>query len=789
MNRIWADAFWQDLRYASRSLRKSRGYTAAAVLLVTLGIAATTTIFSVVYALLLRPLPYPQPGRIVRLVRADRIDVTTSEFEFWKDHAAAYSSVASHRYPTPQSLDTGTDSQWIQTIAISPAFFQTLGVQPGLGREFLPQDVAPNAPRSIVLTDALWRQAFGRRADVLNQTVKLDGASYTVAGVLPPGFWFPSPADAFVPLLGRDMGTNTAVIGRLKPGIGLREAGAEAGPLARSYTESGAPNLPRDYRGLTPQSLQTVIAGDTRTNLMLLFGAVLLLLLIVCSNLVGLLMARLAARRKEIAVRLALGSGAARLVRQYLLENAIVSLAGGCAGVLAAAWLLDALLALIPFPVIASSPVGVNTAVLLFALIATLGTNLLCGVAPLFTSARVDVSSGLKSGGPAASPRQPARAFLVACEVALSSALLIPAALLIQSLYHLHREKLGFAPQGVMTFSTPLSLERRGKPEELRRFEAAVLDRSRTMPGYRAAGGINYLPLVGRNNFPAQPLGHPEQRIGGTEVRAVTPGYFEAMAIPVLRGRTLTDRDTANAPLVSLISESLAALWWPGRDPVGEHVVIGEGSFQVAGVVGDTKRLNLKEAFRPTVYLSPSQMDWPGGMTWVLRGTFSDSFAQQLRQAIQEIDPRQRIAAIRPMEEIVTSSTSDSRFDAWIFGTFAGLALLLAAVGIYGLLSFSVAGRTKEIGTRMALGASAAQVLRLVLRQGMATVAIGLAAGLAGGLLLSRALATLLFGVKGTDVFSYAAVAAVLATVGLLASYLPARRASKVDPIAALRAE
>ncbi len=779
----------QDLRYAVRSLRKSPVYTVAAVLLLTLGIGATTTIFSVVYAALLRPLPYPQPRQLVRLVRSDRIDVTTSEYEFWKQHATAYSSVSSHRYPIAQSLDSGAEPQWIQTIAVTAGFFHTLGIQPRLGREFVTADAIPNAPRSIILTDVLWRQAFHSRPGILHRTVQLDGVAYTVAGVLPPGFWFPIPADAYVPLLGEDRGTNTAVIARLKPGITAREASAEAQSLAQSYIHTGAPNLPRDYRGLTPQPYQTVIAGDTRTNLMLLFGAVVLLLSIACSNLAGLLMARLAVRRKEIAVRLALGSGTGRLVRQYLLENAIVSLAGCSAGVLAAAWLLRALLALLPFPVIASSPVELNTPVLLFSLVATLGTNLVCGLAPLFASARVDVSSSLKSSGPAASPRQRGRRFLVAAEVALSTALLISAALLIQSLYRLHQEKLGFAPQNVMTFSTPLSRERRGKTDQLRLFEASVLDRLLQLPGVRSAGGVNYLPLTGRNNFPAQPAGHPEQQIGGTEIRAITPGYFEAMGIPVLRGRTITDRDTANAPLVILLSESLADRWWPGRDPIGEHVAIGEGSFQVAGVVGDTKRLNVKETFKPTVYLSPAQMDWPGGMTWVLHGNFSASFAQQLRQTIAEIDPRQRIVRIQPMQEIVSSSLSDSRFDAWIFGIFAGIALLLTAVGIYSLLSFSAAGRTKEIGTRMALGATAAQVLRLILGQGLATVAIGLAAGLVGGFLVSRSLSTLLFGVQRTDPFSYAAVAILLVAVGLLASYLPARRSAKIDPLAALRNE
>lgn len=794
------DTLWQDLLYAFRSLRKSPGYAIAALLLLALGIGATTAIFSVVYALLLRPLPYREPQRLVRIMRsADASDVSIPEYEFWKDHSSAYASVAAHGFQIAQNLDTDTEPLWIQTVPVTAGFFSTLGVEPLLGREFTSAETTPNGPRSIILTDGLWRRAFSARPDIIGRTVALDDAAYTVAGVLPPSFWFPVPAEAFVPLrvIGApdEKGTNTGMIGRLRAGVSVRQAEAEDGPLTRAFLQTGAIKTLPNYRGLIPRYFQDAWAGDnrdgveSRTPVLTLFGAVLLLLLIACSNLAGLLFARLASKRKEIAIRLALGSSASRLVRQYLLENLLLSLAGGVAGLLTADWLLQGLLALIPFHLAVPGSPELNRDVLLFAIAATVGTNLAFGIVPLLASSRVDVADGLKSETHASTPRQRIRSLLVAGEVALSAMLLISAGLLTESLYRLRQEKLGFSPDGLMTFSTPVSRARRGKAAELRRFEAAVLDRIERLPGVRSAGGINYLPLGGRNNFPVQPEGHPEQQIGATEVRAVTPGYFETMGIPLLRGRVLDERDAENSPLVALVSQSLAARWWPDGNPIGHKVTIGEGSFTVVGVVGDTKRLNVKEAFRPTVYMTPEQRDWTEGMSWAMRGTFSAGFADELQQAIHEIDPKQRVLRIQTMNEMVASSTADSRFDAWIFGAFAGVALLLAAVGVYGLLSFAVARRANEIGTRMALGAASTNVVSLILRQGFTPIAAGLAVGLLGAFFATRALGSLLFGVKQADPLSYIAAAVALLLAGALASYIPARRAAKVDPMIALRSE
>jgi putative ABC transport system permease protein len=381
--------------------------------------------------------------------------------------------------------------------------------------------------------------------------------------------------------------------------------------------------------------------------------------------------------------------------------------------------------------------------------------------------------------------------------VASSVMLSICAVLLIETLYLLNREPLGFSPKGVVTFWTPVSRERRGKPEELQRFNAALLERLRALPGVQRAAAVSTLPLTGPGNFPTQREGHPEQSIGGMEIRRVTPEYFEAMGARILRGRAFTNDDKRGSAPVILVSQSVARRWWGKTNPIGDRVIIGmfqgkrlaeDPPREIVGVVEDAQRFNLKVPFRPSVYVPAAQWD-SEGMNWVLRGSFSQDFAKQLRQAVNEIDPRQRVERVKTMEDMVASTTADSRFDAWVFGIFAGLALVLVAVGIYGLLEFSIARRTNEIGTRMALGASPRQVLRLALRQGLAPVVFGLIGGLAGALAAARLLESLLFKVRSSNPWSYVFVSALALSVGLLASIIPARRAANVDPLTALRSE
>ena len=800
-------SLWHDLRYAFRGLRRSPGFPGVAIALLALGTGANTAVFTVVHAVLLRPLPYPHPEQLALMVRsADAAQVTVPEYQFWKEHASSYQSAAAYRGAIDREFDSGGTLEWIKAKPVTAGFLRTVGVALAFGREFTEEEASPDGPQAIILTDSLWRSALGGREDAIGQIVKLDGASYTVVGILPSSFWLPQSAGALVPLRFsgtiEDSGINTSMIARLKPGIDLRQAEAERAPLTQSFLQTRPRYLSRGYRGLGPVSYQDWLTGrnngDLRTILLALLGAVFLLLVIACSNLAGLLLARFAGRRKEIAVRLALGSNSGRLLRQLLLENILIGAIGGLAGLLCAAWLLEGLLALMPFPQIpVSSPIRLNLPVLSFALTAAIGANLLLSFAPLLASSRVGIVEALKSGNPQSGVRLRMRGVLVAGQVAISVALSISAALLVQSLYRLHQERLGFSPKGLMTFWTPTAVERRGKPEELRRFNAVLLDRLRNLPSVRSAAAVNMLPLVGPNNFPTQREGHPEQSIGGMEIRAVTPDYFQTMGTHVLYGRAFTEEDKEGSAPVILVSKSVAARWWGQVSPIGDRVVIGlfQGrSFgndpprQVVGLVEDAKRLSLKEPSPPTVYVPLAQWE-PAGVSWALRGDFSPVFANELRQAIKEIDPRQRVERVRTMEAAIASSTADSRFDAWLFGLFATLALALTTIGIYGMLAFSVARRTHEIGTRIALGATPARVLRLVLKQGATPVAFGLVAGVAGALGLTRLLSNLLFHVYPTDWPAYAAVLALVLAVGALASVLPARRAMKVDPLIALRSE
>jgi putative ABC transport system permease protein len=807
MNSIgFVETVWRDLRYASRLLRKAPGFTLAAIASLALGIGANTAIFSVVHAVLLRALPYPQPDQLMHVTGKNRSPyLTIPEYEFWKEHAAAFSSVAGLRGIENQTLVIGEKQETIGALIVTSGFFRTLGVSLALGRDFNSAETSPNGPQAIILSDGLWRRSFGADTQVVGRVVRLGEGRYTVAGVSSRGFWFPQSADAFVPLrpagnLG-DTGYNTEMIARLNPGVSLRQAQAEMATLTEDYRRTSADGK---YSGLTVIPYRDWVVGDVQTNLLLLFGAAALLLLIACSNLASLLLARLATRQKEIAVRLALGGSRGRLLRQFFTENMLLGLAGGAAGLLGAHWLLSGLVALIPFKLPASGPIQLDLPVLAFTFTIALGMGLAFSLSPFFSSSRLDVHETLKASGRSTGTRgvgQRTRNILVVGEVALSVTLLVAAALTIQSLYRMHRERLGFEPQGLITFWTPPAPERRRNAAALWNFEAALAERLRAVPGVRNVAAINVVPLTGQSNFPAQREGHADQSIGGMEVRLITPGYFETMGIPVLRGRSFDSRDTGAALAVILVNEAVARAWWPDGNPLGDHVVpcrfqgkdldnCKEVPREVVGVVGDTKTVELTAPPRPTIYIPAAQASWyDGGTSWVVRGNLSPTFTQQLLRAVAELDPHQRVNRVRTMDDILASTTADSRFDAWLFGAFAALALLLTAIGIYGLVSFTVARRTGEFGTRMALGASRGDVLRLVLKQGIMLTAIGLLFGLAGALALGRSLSSLLFGVGAADPVSFAAVSAVLLAVGVLASYIPARRATKTDPMVALRYE
>jgi predicted permease len=715
---------------------------------------------------------------------------------------------ASDAGPVDSPLDTGSSFEWIKVTRVTDGYLKTLGVDPALGREFTTDEARSGGPQAILLGDALWRRMFGASPDVLGSTVTVGQNRYTVVGVLPRGFWMDPAADALISLQPSgtlsDNGTNSIMIARLKLGVPLEQTAAENRDLLRRFLARGAVDAP-DYHGLMSVSYARFLNEGVRRNLLLLAGAAGLLLLIACANLAGLLLARMAARAKEFAVRLALGGSTLRLLWQSLLENLVLSAAGAVAGLLVASWLIAGLVALKPYTLHTAEAIGLDRPVLWFTLAIAVATCLLFSVAPLLSASRTEISGSLKAVRAAGSGRHTARGFLVTGQVAFTVMLLICAALFIQTLYRVHQQDLGFSPQGLITFFTPSSPAQQHDPAQLRRFENDMLARLKSLPGVRSAAGANALPLVGFNNFPTEREGHPDQTIGAMEIRRVSPEYFETMGIRLLRGRAITADDRASSTPVILVNQVLARQWWGEGDPLGDGIVIGRykgknlssrespPSRRVIGVVADTRRSDLKEPPRATVYIPEDQSaGGPGsgaGTNWVLRGSFGPGFAQKLRQAIAEVDPRQRVDLIQTMDEVIAAKSADARFDAWLFATFAGVALLLTAAGIYGVLAFSVAQRVYEIGTRIALGASRGRVIGMILRQSIALIAVGLLIGLVAGAAAARSLGSLLFNVKPGDPFSYAAVAVLLLIAGLLAAFLPARRAASVDPMVALRSE
>lgn len=803
------ETLWHGVRYAARTLRKSPGFTTVAVLSLALGIGVNTAMFSVINAVLLRALPYPEPSRLMRVgqhVTRDNAtiagDVTIPEYEFWKEHSRTFSSLAGHRGVSERRLVWSGGQEWISALTVTTNFLQTLGARPVLGREFNSEETSPTGPQAIILSDSLWRRSFGADRAVLGRAVSLDDTTFTIVGILPGDFWFYQPAEALAPLrptggLG-DEGTNTGLIARLQDGVTIEQAQAEMAALTESFRRSHRRSP--EYRGLIAISYQDSLVGDVRLNLLLLFGATSVLLVIACVNLATLLLTRFAVRGREVAVRLALGSSRGALLGQFLIENLLIAALGAGAGLLMGSLLLNGLMAWMPFGLPASTPIRLDGTVLTFTLLVAMATALAFTLVPLMTTRRLNLQEALRSAGRSVGAdkvRLRTRNVLVVSEVALSTTLLIAAGLLIQSLYQLHQERLGFTPHGLITFQTPLAPERREGAERWR-FTQAMLKRLQARPDVRGVAAINVLPLTGQGNLPAQRDGHPEQSIGGMEIRSVTPAYFELMGIPVRRGRSFTDDDRESSLPVAVVNESVARRWWPQGEAIGDRILIGrfqghefltDPPREVIGIVADTKTAVLQEPPRPTVFIPMPQGLPAPNLAWIVRTEGSPGLAEELRRLVADTDPAQRVRQVRTMDDVVASTTSGSRFNASLFAVFAAVALALASVGVYGLLSFLVTQQRQEIGTRMALGARPADVLKLFLRQGLLLTTVGLGIGLVGALWLAGWLSSLLYGIQPNDPLSFVAVSLLLLAVGLAASYVPARRATKTDPIVALRYE
>jgi len=801
-----------DLRYSLRTLAKNPSFTAVAVLTLALGVGANTAIFSVVNGVLLRPLPYPQPNEIVQ-VSLEWKDgtvndtLTAPEFEFYRDHTGAFAAVAGFRGGGEVSIERGNATGWVKSLRVSDGFFPVLGVRPALGRGILREETRPGGAQVAILSDSLWRNLFRADPAVIGRQLEMNDNVYTVVGVMPPSFTFvEQPADVLIPLqLGsgiEDTGMNTRVIARLAPGTSPAQAQANADVVFDQFRRQGSAQS--GQRGIQLESYQKWLAGDLRTSLLVLFGAVGFLLLIACANVASLIMARTSARQREVSIRLALGADRWQMLRQFMSESLMLAVIGSAAGLLAAGWVLKALVSSIPWDIPSSASIGLDSRVLAFTLLLAVTTTVIFGFTSYWQASKLDLNETLKAGGArgaAGTPHNRMRSVLVVGEAALSVMLLVGAGLLIETLYYLQRQKLGFDPGHVYTMATPFAPAAKLTAPQIWNFQQEVLRRIRMAPGVVSAAAINKLPLSGPNNLPTQQEGRPEHSIGGMEYRAITPEYFQTMRIPILQGRGFEATDSILSTPVVIVSETVARAWWKGKNPIGERIVVGEyrgrqfpevlePAREVVGVVADVKNLAVVEEEPTTVYVPASQLFSPLGTTaFVVRANGSLALGAALRGAVAAVNPDQRVLEVQAMSDIVARDVARPAFNALLMAVFAGVAVFLTSVGIYGVLSFHVSRRTHEIGIRIALGARRASVLRRVVAQGVALVTVGIGIGLAGALALSRFLASLLSGVRASNPVTYAAVSGVMLVVAVLASYIPARRATKVDPLVALRYE
>ncbi|HEV2298117.1 MAG TPA: ABC transporter permease [Candidatus Acidoferrales bacterium] len=808
----FVETLWQDLHYGLRMLRKSPGFTAVAMLTLALGIGANTAIFSLVDGIILRPLPYPHSDRIVHLSWQGKSNLlpnlTTPEFEFIRDHNTSFESLAGVRGSVDHELKTGSTREWVKALYVTDGFFETLAVNPQLGSTFGREFTRPGGAFAAVLTDSLWRSAFSADPNIVGREITLDNQSYTVTGVLPPGFKFIEPADLFGSLhLGNspvDQGMNTDVIGRLKAGLSLSQAQAQMPLLTQQFLAQATQMQKQQGEGFIHlDRYQEYLATGYRAILLMLLSAVGLLLLIACANVASLLLARATSRQREVSVRLALGAGRGRLLKQFLTEGLILGVGGAAAGLAAAVASLRVFVSTIPWDLPSIDRIGLDGRVLLFTSLVAIAASIVFGLASFFQTRKLDLNSTLKDGRSvegASRSRAGLLNALVAGEMAVSLMLALGAGLLIESLHNLYGEKLGFNPAHLVLMSTPFSPNIAASKDTVWNFERQALELIQAIPGVQSAAVASVAPLHSRLNIPVQRDSHPEDSIGGTEYRPISANYFSTMGIPILRGRAFQQSDFAPSAPVAVINETLARDWWPGQNPIGDHIVIGEYKNmkipqiiepprEVIGVVADVKGMLLTAPAPDMVYVPASQGFLSGSTDWVIRTSAPAGIAAALRKAVTDVAPDQRIVDLEPMTQLVGSSVAEPHFQALLMGTFGSLALLLTLVGVYGVLSFQVAQRTHEIGIRVALGATRCDVWRLVIGKAALVAAIGVSIGLLAAFGLTRLMASFLYGVQPTDPLIFASVAILVLLVALLAAYLPARRAMRVDPMVALRYE
>jgi len=810
----------QDFQYAVRQVRKSPGFAAIAVIMLALGIGANTSIFSVVNAVLLRSLPFSDAGRLVRVWHTPPqssfpgisvFSISPANFLDWQSQNHVFSSMAIYGFGG-FTLTGGDKAEQVTASRVSAAFFSTLGARPMLGRVFSAQEDEPGHSNVVILSHRFWQDHFGSNRDIVGRDITLDGTKYLVAGVMPPSFRFPDFAQVWTPMAWTDQektvrgNHNYLAVARLKPGVDLKQAQAEMNTISSRLEQQ----YPADDKGwgalLRP--LQADLVSDVRPALLVLLGAVGFILLIACVNVTNLSLARIFSRHKEIAIRTAMGASSARIIRQIVVESVLLALAGGALGLAYAHFGVRLIMAFLADKLPASMEANLDLKVLAFTAAVSVLTGVVAGILPALHLSRANVNQALKQGlGRTGSDSggNHTRSVLVVVEVALSLVLLIGAGLMIRSFQTLRTVNPGFDARGVLTMTAGISRGKFSTANEQISFFERTLERIRALPSVTAAGVIDDVPLGGGGSH--QPIAVEGRAIvpmaeqPEVDVRRISAGYLSALQIPVLRGRDFDSSDVAGRPSTILISASLAKQFWPEEDPIGKHITL---TFfpgvvrEIVGVVGDVKGDGLDQTRAPaTLYMPLDQLAPPQGEQWrsssmtlLVRSSSSpEAMVSAVTNAIREIDSTIPVTNVQTMEDLVTTSLSSERFSLLLLGAFALLALILAAIGIYSVLSYSVRRRVQEIGIRLALGASLSDVLRMVIFEGLRPTLLGVLIGIAGAFALARVMSNLIYGVKPTDPLTFVSVAFLLGVVALGASIIPAYRAAKVDPLVALRYE
>ncbi len=806
----------QDLRFAIRTLVKKPGFALVAIMTLALGIGANTAIFSVVNSILLRPLAYKDPDRLVVINHNYqkinlKASVSAYGYTYYRDNLKSFESIAALT-GNSFNLTEGGDPERLVGALVTANLFRTLGADVSRGRLFSADENQIGKEKVVLLSDALWQRRFGANPDILNRTITLNGESYTVVGIMPPDFQFGREigpkVDLWAPIAFKpDQLTPDSltfeflfVVARLKDGVTIDQAQAEMDTIAANLRQQYFSGADSTVWGLSLQYFRELVVGEIKTALWILLGAVGLVLLIACANVANLLLARAADRRKEIAIRTALGAGRWRVVRQLLTESTVLSVAGGLLGLGIATWGVSALVKLNEDRIPRAYEIGIDWWVLGFTLLVSVLTGILFGLAPALQISKTDLHETLKEGGRTGVgvARGRMRSALVVIEMAVALVLLVGSGLLIRSFWRLQQINPGFVPQNTLSFSISLPDTKYSEPAQAVTFFQQALEKIRALPGVVSAGAVSILPMSGNNSSgsfriegrvvaPGQSLPHGDRW-------AATTDYFTTMKIKLVRGRFFDDRDTADSAGAAIIDETMARKYWPNEDPLGKRISYEGGQAnprwrEIVGIVGHVKHRGLEGESRVQYYI-PHPQRQSTNMNVVIRTQGEPTaLTGSVRAAIRSIDRDLPLFRVRTMEELVTNSMAQRRFLLWLFVIFAGLALVLAAIGLYGVMSYSTMQRSHEIGIRMALGAQARDVLKMVLKQGMALALVGVAVGVAGAFALTRLMANLLYDVKATDPLTFLTIAVVLAAIALLACFVPARRATKVDPMVALRYE